>query len=155
MDLTKVFDREAISLDLLSTSRDHVILEMVKVLEDQGHIDSQHRDEVLLALLKRESSSSTVVGSGVALPHVKTDCVDAIRGAIGISREGLDFNSPDGSRVKVIFLFLTPTWAEQEHLGLLATLGRLIRNPDFVQRLELARRQQDVFHLLQNLESFI
>lgn len=155
MDLTRIFDREAILLDLLGVDRDHTILEMIKVLEDQGCFKSEHRDEVLLSLLKRERSASTGVGSGVALPHVKTDYVDRIRGVVGISREGIDFASRDGSKVNVIFLFLSPTWAVQEHLQLMSFLGRLIRNESFLDRLRGAKRAPEVHNLLVKAERYL
>ncbi|MCZ6603499.1 MAG: PTS sugar transporter subunit IIA [Planctomycetota bacterium] len=155
MNLARVFDREATVLELLGGDRDHTILELLKVLEDQGHLNSRHRDEVLLALLKRERSSSTGIGRGIALPHIKTDYMDEIRGAIGISREGLDFDSQDGLRVHVVFLFLTPTWAVQQHLQLMSLLGRLIQNAGFLDQLRTAERQHDVHLLLQRAEHFI
>lgn len=155
MDLTKIFHREAILLDLVGGVRDHAILELVKVLEDQGHLASEHRDEVLLALLKRERSSGTGIGSGVALPHVKTEYIDQIRGVIGLSSGGLDFASPDDTKVRVVFLLLSPTWAVQEHLHLMSLLGRLIRCPDFLYRLQSARREAEIHNLLGKCESFL
>lgn len=155
MDLREVFHPEAVVLDLLSTDRDHSILELVRILEERGHVASEHRDEVLLALLKREKTESTGIGQGVAIPHIKTDFVDQMRGAIGISKEGLDFGSPDGKKAHLIFLFLAPTWAVQDHLRLLALLGHLIRNPDFVDRLTGATREEEVRHLISKAESFL
>lgn len=155
MDLTKVFHRDAVVLDFLSKDGDHAVLELLKVLEDQEHLASEHRDEVLLALLKRETFGGTGVGTGVALPHVKTDYVDAIRGVVGISPEGLEFDSPDGAKVKLVFLFLSPTWAVQEHLKLMAILARLIRNEDFVSRIMSATSESKVHHLLLNAETYL
>lgn len=155
MDLTKFFDREAIVPDLLGVKRDHAILELVKVLEDCGHVGSEHRDEVLLSLLKRERASSTVVGNGVAIPHIKTDFVREVHGAVGISREGVDFASPDGTEVNVIFLFLSPSWADQENLQLLALLARLIRNPDFLNRLKSAERAPEIHNLLVKADLYL
>ena len=155
MDLTRVFGKGSTIADLISTNRDSAILELVKSLEDGGHIASEHRDEIILALLKRESSGSTGVGCGIALPHAKTDHVDQIRGAIGISREGLDFSSPGGDKVSIVFLFLTPSRAGQEHLRLTAFLGRLIQNPQFVRRLKASRRDSELHHLLMRAKSFL
>ena len=155
MELTKVFDPGAILLDLVGFDRDHAILELLKLLEERGHVRAEHRDDVLLDLLKREASGSTAIGLGVALPHVRTDHVTEMRGAIGLSADGLDFAAPDGKSVRAVFLFLSPTWAEREHLRLLAEVGKLAQNVEFVERLLSAREVADVRELLGRARSYM
>ena len=155
MELTRVFDPEAIRLNLAAVDRDHAILELLKVLEERGHVRSDHRDDLLLELLKREASGSTAIGGGVALPHVKSERVAEMRGAIGISKEGLDFAAADGSSVRAVFLFLSPTWSAQEHLRLLAELGKLVQHLEFVQRLLSAGTVEEVRDLLGKANSYL
>ena len=76
------------------------------------------------ALLDREKLGSTAIGEGVAIPHCRAaQCTEAA-GCLVTLQEPLDYGSPDGSKVDIVFVLLVPEEATEEHLNLLAGLAR-------------------------------
>ena len=59
--------------------------------------------------MEREELGTTGIGQGIAIPHAKTDLVEDICAAIGISKKGVNFNSLDGELVYIIFVFFSAT----------------------------------------------
>ena len=54
------------------------------------------------AIMKREELGSTGIGRGVAVPHTKHASVERLVGTVGVSVEGVDFNSLDGDKVHLL-----------------------------------------------------
>ncbi len=64
-------------------------------------------DKVIGATIARERLLPTGIGSGIALSHVRLPNLDKPQVAIGLSRQGIDFDSPDGTSCHTICLILT------------------------------------------------
>jgi PTS system nitrogen regulatory IIA component len=97
------------------------------------------RELVLEVLLAREASSSTAIGDGIAIPHVRQPIVAAgAPAAVSVSylRSPIAFGSPDGKPVDTVILIVSPT--VRTHLQLLAQLARALQDSAF--RAALARR---------------
>jgi len=76
------------------------------------------------ALLDREKLGSTAIGEGVAIPHCRVAECTVAAGCLITLREPLEYGSPDGSKVDIVFVLLVPEEATEEHLNLLAGLAR-------------------------------
>ncbi len=74
---------------------------------------------------------STGVGFGIGLPHASSDLVSEPVAAVGRSRNGIDFDSPDGKPVKRVILFVVPAGQFQEYATTLADLAKLLHRGDF------------------------
>jgi mannitol/fructose-specific phosphotransferase system IIA component (Ntr-type) len=85
------------------------------------------------AALDREELASTAVGQGVAFPHAEVPGLPGPLLAFGRSVKGLDFDAPDGERVKIVFLLLMPPKEFELELRLLSGLARLLTQ-DAVRR---------------------
>jgi len=55
--------------DLISSTKESVIEELIDTLFDAGIIDLEKRKAILEAVLEREMIVSTGIGSGLAIPH--------------------------------------------------------------------------------------
>ena len=75
MDLSDILSPELITPELKATNRWEAIEELVNVLVACNKIKSEHRDEVISVVKKRESSMSTGIGFGVGIPHTSTDLI--------------------------------------------------------------------------------
>lgn len=78
------------------------------------------------AALDREEISSTGVGQGVAFPHAEVPGLPGPLLALGRSVPGLDFDAPDGEKVKIVFLLLMPPKEFELELRLLSGMARLL-----------------------------
>ena len=116
MNLCELVTKEAIIPALGSKTRDEAIGEIIDVLIGSGAIREDMRGSVIEALLERERKGSTGFGKGVAVPHVKIDGMDHMAAAIGLSEDGIEFNSLDKKPVHSVFLLLSPAEDPEKHL---------------------------------------
>jgi DNA integrity scanning protein DisA with diadenylate cyclase activity/mannitol/fructose-specific phosphotransferase system IIA component (Ntr-type) len=97
------------------------------------------RPEALLrSLLQRESTMTTYLGRGVSLPHVRVRMSRPYVVAIGRSRLGIRHDGVAGDeRVHFIVMLLAGEKAGS-YLQVLASLARLLKEPEFIDGLLLA-----------------
>ena len=98
----------AIRPQLQSDDKTSVIVELVGSLVEAGQITADDKAEIIDAVMKREELGSTGIGRGVAVPHTKHTVVDKLVGTVGVSKDGIDFNSLDGENVQLFFLLVSP-----------------------------------------------
>jgi mannitol/fructose-specific phosphotransferase system IIA component (Ntr-type) len=84
------------------------------------------------ALLLRESTHSTAMGAGVAIPHATIPELDRIILIVAVNPSGVAFGSPDDQPTRVFFTLLSPPDQEANHIKLLARICRLLRHPGFI-----------------------
>lgn len=154
MRLIEIIGSEGIIPELNGTYRDEAFLEIVDQLVATGKVQQKHKEDLLMALLKRESLGATSIGNHVAIPHVKTDLVTEFVGAIAISRKGIDF-APGEEKVHVIILFLSPARAVSGHLRLLAHIGGILNHDGYVRLLRDAQGKSEILDLVRDAERMI
>jgi mannitol/fructose-specific phosphotransferase system IIA component (Ntr-type) len=146
-------DARLVFPDLAARTLDDVLLEMATSLAAAGVV----RDPVELAerLRRREKEGCTGIGKeGVAFPHCRMQGLANVLVAVGLSREGIDFGTPDGKPIRVVFLLLSPWDAPAQHLQVLARLARLsARTPGLPDRLLLAGSPEAIARALRDAES--
>ncbi len=111
---------------LKARTKDEAIKELVDALDRAG--DLKDRELVLSDVMARERAMSTGMQDGVALPHGKTDGVDGLKVALGISNEGIEFESLDGKPARLLFLVVSPRKIAGPHVQLLAAIGSFLRD---------------------------
>ncbi|MFT3829648.1 MAG: diadenylate cyclase [Opitutaceae bacterium] len=107
-----------------------------------------NRDALLKSLLQRESTMTTYLGFGVALPHVRTRMKRRYMLAVGRSTVGIRYDGlKEDENIKLIILLLADERA-RDYLQVLATIARLMKDRDFIERLVFSPSIDDVFHQL-------
>jgi mannitol/fructose-specific phosphotransferase system IIA component (Ntr-type) len=89
-----------------------------------------NRDEALKDVLQREAAMSTGMQHGIALPHAKTGGVSDLAVAVGIKREGIDFESADGEKSRLFILVVSPRKVSGPHIQFLAAIGAVLKNDE-------------------------
>jgi Kef-type K+ transport system membrane component KefB/mannitol/fructose-specific phosphotransferase system IIA component (Ntr-type) len=125
-DVLSLVDPELITLDLQGESKEAVLTEMVDLLASRGKI--LNRNQALADVFQRETSMSTGMEHGVALPHGKSDGVKDICAAVGIKREGIDFGSLDGEKSRLFIMVISPKKTTGPHIQFLAAIGAVLRD---------------------------
>ena len=131
MKIMDFLSKKAILTDIKSAKKEEVIKELVDALISAGEIEKRYRNKLIEALTTRESLGSTAIGQGIAIPHAKSDCVDKLIAAFGISKKGVDFDSLDGEPAYIFFLLLAPQDSAGPHLKALARISRLLKDKYF------------------------
>jgi mannitol/fructose-specific phosphotransferase system IIA component (Ntr-type) len=152
--LIEIIGSEAIIPKLGARDRDQAIMEIVDRLVEIRAIRAEQRDDILMALLKRESLGATSIGNSVAIPHVKTNMVNEFVGVLARSPEGIDF-APGEPPVHVIILFLSPERAVSGHLKLLAHIGGILNHDAYVRLLRDADGTAELADLIRDAERMI
>lgn len=138
MDLGDILSKDQIITDLRASNRWEAIDELIDNLVATGKIKTEDREAIAAVVKKRESSMSTGIGFGIGIPHASTDLIFEVVGALGRSRQGVDFDALDNQRVNLVMLFLVPQGQFQKHLHTLANIAKLLHKADFRQALEQA-----------------
>ncbi len=150
MILTQILQPSCVKAPLEGKDKKSVITELVDLLNDSGLL--LDKDVALEAVLMREQTKSTGIGSGIAIPHGKCKAVKELVMAIGIAGEPIDFESIDGKPVTIIILLVSPTDQTGPHIQALARISRLMLDESFKQALEKAASAEEVYELLSGKE---
>ncbi|RRJ95516.1 hypothetical protein Ga0100231_015655 [Opitutaceae bacterium TAV4] len=106
------------------------------------------RDTVLRSLLQRESTMTTYLGHGVSLPHVRLKMSRRYLIAIGRSRDGIPHDGGlKDENIHLVILLLADDRA-RDYLQVLATIARLVKDPDLVTSLVQAADPAELFQRL-------
>lgn len=127
--LAKALTRGDVYYNIQGSTRDEAIASFSRVAKLPKGLD---RKLLSAALVERESLASTAMGDGFALPHPRhhllKDEADALV-AIGYLDTPVDWDSPDGKPVSVVFLVLSA--GVDQHLGTLSALAWLAQSEEF------------------------
>ena len=104
-------------------------------------------EEVIEVVRARERSGSTGLGGGVAIPHARFGFFETEILAIGRSREGMEFDAPDGLPVHLAFLLLGPRKPEG-HLAMLAAISSVCRDELFLLNMLEAEPASEMYQVL-------
>ena len=111
-----------------SGSKTEIIKQLLDNILQSSKIEASDYDEILEALLKREKSMSTGIGSNVAIPHCSIEIVDDIKCAIGLSEPGIEFESIDNLPVQIFILLIVPKSKFQDHIKTLAVIAKTLND---------------------------
>jgi nitrogen PTS system EIIA component len=139
--------RDAILPELKAATKEDVIREVVESLRASGQLKADTED-VVKAILKRESLGSTGIGRGVAIPHTKHAGVDRLIGSLAISQRGVEFDSLDREPVYVFVLLISPQDRPGDHLRALENVSRSLRDDNFVKALRAAGTRDNIWGIL-------
>jgi PTS system fructose-specific IIA component/PTS system nitrogen regulatory IIA component len=143
----------AIRADLKAEDKRSVVEELIGALAEAGAVKAEDQAGIVQAVMKREELGSTGIGRGVAVPHTKHSSVNRLIGTVGISREGVDFQSLDGEKVQILFLLVSPPDRPGDHLRALENISRQLRDDTFCRFLKQAKTVEDIKQLLDEADS--
>ena len=132
MRLEKFITRHRI-IDLASSDLKGALGELLEV--SASRFPDLNRDALLRGLLQRENTMTTYLGLGVALPHVRVKMNRRYVLAIGRSPAGIRYDGlKDNERLHLIIMLIADESA-RDYLQVLASLARLVKEPEFVNGL--------------------
>jgi DNA integrity scanning protein DisA with diadenylate cyclase activity/mannitol/fructose-specific phosphotransferase system IIA component (Ntr-type) len=145
MRLDKILARSRV-IDLRSLDLEGALQELVGVAV--ASFPDLKREALLKGLLARESTMTTYLGLGVALPHVRVRMSRRYVIAVGRSRVGIRHDGAIADeRVHLIVMLIAGDKA-RDYLQVLATVARQVREPDFVSGLVEAIDLESLFERL-------
>ena len=132
MRLDKIIARSRI-IDLRSTDLKGALEELLEV--SASKFPDLKQETLLRGLLARESTMTTYLGFGVALPHVRVKMSRRYILAIGRTRVGIRHDgAKDDEPVRLILMLIADEKA-RDYLQVLASIARLVSEPAVVEDL--------------------
>jgi len=144
---------KAIRAELAADNKEDAINELVDSLLQAGEINADEKSDIIAAIMKREELGSTGIGRGVAVPHTKHPGVGKLVGTVGVSVDGVDFNSLDGEKVQLFFLLISPPDRPGDHLRALENISKQLRDETFCRFLKQSRTSGDIHQLLEEADN--
>ena len=151
MRLTEILKPQNIKIPLQASTKSDAIAELVQVLADNHELTDPKK--VLESVLERESTRTTGIGNGLAIPHGKTSGTDNLVMAIGRPASPIDFQAIDGRPVTIIWLLSSPPSKTGDHIKMLAMISRLMTVDRFRQTLNSVGSAQEMFDAIAKQES--
>ncbi|HVZ47720.1 MAG TPA: PTS sugar transporter subunit IIA [Gemmatimonadaceae bacterium] len=132
MELREFFSEDAVKLDIVGTTKDDVLKELISLLG----LDEKNEAMLFKMLKRRENLGSTGIGRGIAIPHCRSLVVNKLRVAFGRKREGVDFKAIDDKPVYFFFLIVAPPLeVSNQYLPVLGKIAQFSKDPEVPERL--------------------
>ena len=147
MNITQLLNVNLIKLELTSKTKEDVINEMAKMLDEDGKL--LDIDKYIKAVVDREKEFSTGIGMGIAIPHGKSSGVKEPALVFGRSTGGLDYQSMDDELAHLFFLIAVPEESSNEHLKILSQISRKLMHKELRDSLMQASSPEEIITLLQ------
>ena len=148
MKINEFLCTKAVTAELKATTKSEVIAELVSLLVNAGVVEKKHKAKIIEVLMAREALGSTAIGQGIAIPHGKSEQVDKLIAALGISKRGINFDSLDGEPAYIFFLLIAPIDSAGPHLKALAKISRILKDKYFRENLKTAKDAKSILDLV-------
>jgi PTS system nitrogen regulatory IIA component len=146
MSVQHCFEPGTVIPDLTSTDKVDALREIIRGAPVFREIhDTATLEESVMA---RERLQSTGLGHGVAVAHGRSAGLKRVLIALGISRSGLSWESPDAEPVRLIFLIASPLHVSLDYLQALSTVVRCVRDSSVRESLLSSRDAAEVHALM-------
>lgn len=150
MRIRDLLSKEGIELNANPKNKEEAINMIVDLMVSTGKIDDA--EKYRKGVFSREEEGSTGIGEGIAIPHCKSDAVNAPGLAAMVVPEGVDFDSLDGEKANLFFLIAAPDTRENVHLDVLSKLSVLLMNEEFTGKLRNAKSVDEFLDIIDAAE---
>ncbi len=129
-------DPESVISGLAATTRMSAIEELAACIA--RYPDAALQGGIAQEAMVREREFGTAIGDGVAIPHLRIEGPKSPIVAFGRSKDGIDWNAPDGMPVHYVFFLRTPEGTADPHVQILASVAQIMQSPENRHRLASA-----------------
>jgi len=150
MRITELLDKKGINLDARPQTKLDAIDQLVELMNSTGNLTS--KEEYKKCVLAREQEGTTGIGEGVAIPHAKTNVVTRAGLSVMVVKDGVDYDSLDGTPTNLLFMIAAPDTKENIHLDVLGRLSVLLMDDAFRQALIHASDKEEFLKLVDEAE---
>jgi len=126
MNLTDLLNEKTVCCPLVSNARNGAIQELLNHAQNLGYISATMK--LYSYIEKLENNHSTAAGKGIAYPHSTSIEVKDLTCILGISKSGIDFNSPDGQLSHIILLSLSSKDEPDKHRKFITLFRSMLEN---------------------------
>jgi len=144
-DLTDYLKPELIKVDLQRQSKAEIIDELIDLVSKNPEV--KDKSEISKAIWNRENQMSTGLQHGIAIPHGKTDAINNLICAIGIKKDGINFDSLDGLPTKIFIITLSPITAPAPHVQFMSSVSQSL-NEENINKIMNTNSRKEVYEII-------
>ena len=149
--LHSIFSAQTVTISLKNKEKQGIIEELLDLLVQSGKLEFDKKDEILKDLMEREGTMTTGMQDGVALPHTKTKGTNKLISAIGLVKDGVDFDALDGKLSKIFVMTIAPKGTHEPYLEYLAEISKLLMDAQNRERILATRTNAELYKLFVEL----
>jgi mannitol/fructose-specific phosphotransferase system IIA component (Ntr-type) len=149
MILTEYIATECVVPNLLVANKAEALKEMTHLLFEQHKLKGV--SPALDQIMARETTESTGIGHGIAVPHARVAGLKDLICAVGRVPGGLDFQAVDKNPVHLIFLIVYPPTMQTKYLNFIATLAKLLSDKEHLKATLKAEAADELFKVLEDV----
>lgn len=142
-------DEKLIFRDIITPSKHDVLYSLCDKLAEKGIIDSSQ--DFFEIIWDREINFSTGIGRNVAIPHGMSSQIKATKLVVGIVPDGVEYESIDGEKVQIIFMFAIASDCQKEYMTLLSKLTAFARSESNRTKLINAKSEKEIFNIIREV----
>jgi len=142
MNLDELVKPDTVLCNVSARSKKHC-LEILSELLCRPSPDIAN-EEVFARLIERERLGCTCLGRGIAFPHCRIDGLKASSAALMRLAEPVDFDSPDGESVDLIFGLMVPEQLQRGDHENIQALTTVLKDDRLCKKLRAARSSHEL-----------
>lgn len=150
MTIRDLLAAESINLNGTPAGKTEALNQCIDLMEKSGKIADV--EKYRKGVFAREEEGTTGIGMGIAIPHCKSDAVTKAGLAAMVVKDGVDFESLDGTPAKIIFLIAAPNTEDNVHLQVLSKLSVMLMDEQFTNSLINAGSVDEFLNIIDSAE---
>lgn len=150
MTIRDLLAAESINLNGTPAGKTESLNQCIDLMAKSGKIADV--EKYRKGVFAREEEGTTGIGMGIAIPHCKSDAVTKAGLAAMVVKDGVDFESLDGTPAKIIFLIAAPNTEDNVHLQVLSKLSVMLMDEQFTNSLINAGSVDEFLNIIDSAE---
>ena len=150
MTIRDLLAAESINLNGTPAGKTEALNQCIDLMAKSGKIADV--EKYRKGVFAREEEGTTGIGMGIAIPHCKSDAVTKAGLAAMVVKDGVDFESLDGTPAKIIFLIAAPNTEDNVHLQVLSKLSVILMDEQFTNSLINAGSVDEFLNIIDSAE---
>lgn len=150
MTIRDLLAAESINLNGTPAGKTEALNQCIDLMAKSGKIADV--ETYRKGVFAREEEGTTGIGMGIAIPHCKSDAVTKAGLAAMVVKDGVDFESLDGTPAKIIFLIAAPNTEDNVHLQVLSKLSVMLMDEQFTNSLINAGSVDEFLNIIDSAE---
>lgn len=150
MTIRDLLAAESINLNGTPAGKTEALNQCIDLMAKSGKIADV--EKYRKGVFAREEEGTTGIGMGIAIPHCKSDAVTKAGLAAMVVKDGVDFESLDGTPAKIIFLIAAPNTEDNVHLQVLSKFSVMLMDEQFTNSLINAGSVDEFLNIIDSAE---
>ena len=150
MTIRDLLAAESINLNGTPAGKTEALNQCIDLMAKSGKIADV--EKYRKGVFAREEEGTTGIGMGIAIHHCKSDAVTKAGLAAMVVKDGVDFESLDGTPAKIIFLIAAPNTEDNVHLQVLSKLSVMLMDEQFTNSLINAGSVDEFLNIIDSAE---